>query len=355
MFDKTIIDSTVGIVGLRQPLDPTYAIIDTDNLASRSGYFVTDLPLVKVQYFKDCQDFEDITDSDFNTLLKEKQKSSISSVCSMVFIEESFRDRNVFYANANNNTEAETLIDGFVGFKIEVNKKKNIAFEITRVILDFQGNFGNIELQLYNTGDPNPIQTQTITITEQHQVVSLNWVVNNSGDTYKGDYYLGYVKSSSTPIPFKRNYNNSNVISNITDIDITPMQVKGHSGNVLFNLDNNDGLSENIGINPDVLVYDDYTDFILQNQRLFGRAVQLEMGISILSESMSSLRVNRNQRISDGEVLRMLQTLDGIDKDNVKVVGLRDQLIGAISSIKLEIDKLRKGYFGGKIKVATLI
>ncbi len=354
MFDKTKVeDDLVGIVGVRNPNDPDYSIIDVANQASTSGYFVTDISLVKVQYFKDSQDYEGITDSDFNDLLRTTQKSAITSVCNHVFAKEDFRDRNVLYKNANNNVDPETLTDGFVGWRINVTREKNVAFEITRVILDFQGNTpNNITLQLYNTGNPSPIQSKVIAISTQHQEETLNWVVDNSGNTYKGDYYLGYVKDATTPIPFKREYNDSNVLSNIGGLNIYPIEVVGHSGATLFDLDDEEGLAENIGVNPDILIYDDYTDFIKQNKRLFARAIQLQMAILMINESFSSLRVNKNNRIADAKVV---QVIDGVETDDgkLKIVGLRPQLFSEIIMIQKELEKLRFNYFGGRIMVAT--
>ena len=356
MFDKTKVETALlGIIGLRQPSNPDYAIIDTPNLASTSGYYVTDISMAKVEFYKDSQDYEAISDADFNDLLRATQKSAITSVCNQVFQTQDFRDRNLFYKYPNNNTDAETLNDGFVGWQICVTKEKNVAFEITRVILDFQSNYDNdITLQLYNTGDPNPIQSKVITITEQHQEEVLNWVVDNSGDTYKGNYYLGYIKSATTPVPFKRNYQSSSSISRIEGLVIESTKVDGHTGNVLFDLDSTEGLSENIGINPDVIVYNDYTDFIKQNKGLFGRAIQIDMAIKMMNVISSSLRVNKHERMAAAKV-RIVQDINGIDADNgkLKIFGLRAQLLGEISMIKKEVEKLRVGYFGGRIKVAT--
>jgi len=357
MFDKTKVEAMVGIVGIKQPLNPTYAIIDAPNLLSSSGYFVTDIAHVKIEFFKDSQDFEAIDDTDFNDLLRGVQKSAITDVCNLVFNTPDFQDRNLFYTNPSNNVDAEILIDGFVGYEIKVKKEKNFAFKITRVILDFKDNFGDIVLQLYNTGDPNPLQEKTITITEQHQVEALDWVIDNSGDTYKGDYYLGYIKSGTTPTPFKRDYNNSDTISKITGLSIWPMEVQGHSGSILFDLNATEGLSENIGINPDILCYDDYTDFILRNRTLFAPAINLKMAILMLNTSTSSLRVNRLQAISSQDTERMLQTLNGVDIGNgkLRVKSLHSQLNSAIETIQTEVSKLQLGFNGGRIMVATRV
>ena len=356
MFDKTKVEAMVGVVGIKNPVNPAYAIIDAANQASTSGYMVTDVPHVKVEFYKDAQDYEAISDADFNEQLRDVQKSAIVDVCNMVFTSEDFQDRNLLYTNSNNNVDPETLTNGFVGYQILVKKEKNFAFKITRVILDFQGNYPNdIVLELYNTGSPTPIQSKTISITQQNQVEELNWTVDNSSTTYKGDYYLGYVKSASTPIPFKRNYQGSNIITSIEGLNVTPMQVTGHTSGSLFDLNDLDGLSENIGINPDILCYDDYTDFILRNEALFAPAINLKMAILMLNTSISSMRVNRNQAISAQDTERMIQTLDGVEirGGSTKSPSLRTQLATAISTIQAEVNKLKKGYFGGRILKST--
>lgn len=357
MFDKTKVeDSLVGIVGVRNPSNPTYAIIDAANQLSTSGYFVNDIPLAKIEYFKEAQDYEAISDADFNELLRTTQKSAIVSVCNQVFNTNDFQDRNLFYKRPNNNIEAETLIDGFVGWKLQVKRKSNVAFKITRVILDFHSGIPeDITLQLYNTGTAAPIQSKVITVSANNQEEVLNWVVDNSDTTYKGDYYLGYIKTATTPIPYRRNYQSSSIISKIEGLTIEPMQVTGHSTNVLFDLTTTEGLSENIGVNPDIIIYDDYTDFIKQNRSIFAHAIQIDMAIRMMNVSASSNRVNKDQRINDSIQVKIFQSLNGADigEGRLKVQSLNAMLIGEIANAQTAIAKLKGNYFGGLIKVGT--
>jgi len=41
-------DSLIGLIGFKQPFNPDYAIVDSDNQLSKSGYFVTDNPYSRV-------------------------------------------------------------------------------------------------------------------------------------------------------------------------------------------------------------------------------------------------------------------------------------------------------------------
>ena len=343
-----------GLVGLRDSFNPDYAILDADNQISRSGYYVTDNAYVKLEYIKDSQDYKGISDVNFNLYLKRLQNSSIVNVCHRVFSRFDYLDRNLLYTNAQNKVNQETLIDGFVGYRIEVSRDSDIAFEIKRVLLDFD-TLGDFKLMLFNTSKQAPIFEKAITITDKTQEVVLDWKVDNSDITYKGDYYLGYVKTATTPVPFKRDYMNSSIMSKITHLRIQKVQVKGHSTETLFNLTLEEGLSENIGINPDITVYEDYTDLIIQNEMLFARAVELEFSIAILREQLNSLRTNSVQRDAEKQSLKILAEIEGTSGDSpLKLVGLRSLLIGEIKQISNEIDKIKRGYFNNGIRVNTI-
>lgn len=344
-----------SLVGLRDSFNPDYAILDADNQVSRSGYYVTDNAYVKLEYIKDSQDYKDISDLEFNEYLKRLQQSSIVNVCHRVFNRFDFLDRNLLYINAHNKVNQETLLDGFVGYRIEVSQDSNIAFEIKRVLLDFD-TLGDFKLLLFNTSSATPIFEQDITITDKTQVEVLDWKIDNSDVTYKGDYYLGYIKTGITPIPFKRDYDNADVMTDISHLRIEKVQVKNHATETLFDLTLEDGLSENIGINPDITVYEDYTDLIIQNEMLFARAIELEFSIAVLREQLNSLRTNQNQRDSEKQSMKILAEIEGTDGDSpLKLIGLRSLLIGEIRQIAQEINKLKTGYFNNSIRVNTLV
>lgn len=345
----------LGIVGFQQPYNPKYAIVDADNLLSESGYFVTDNPYAKIEYIKDNQDYLNISDEDFNLFLNELKKRSISNVCNQVFSDYDFIDRSLLFKNASNKIDLETLPNGFVGYKIQVSKDKNIAFKISRVLLDFDG-AGDIELLLFNSAKKEPIERKTITISTDHQEEVLNWVVDNSSDTYKGEYYIGYLSDSISVTPFKREWNNASVMTSPTCLNIEKIKVVSHNTDVLFNLDYLDGMSEDCGLNFDISVYEDFTDFTINNKMLFARAIQLDCIINCIQLYISSLRNNANQTQSAQLYQKLMIELEGTDSDSlVKVKGLKNQFIGEIASIRKEVNKMKKGFQKqGLIMVSTL-
>ena len=68
-----------GIVGLRQPYNPDYDILEAALIASSSGmYFDQFSSYVTVENIKETQPYVDITDDNFNLWLTDKIKDSIS-------------------------------------------------------------------------------------------------------------------------------------------------------------------------------------------------------------------------------------------------------------------------------------
>lgn len=360
-FDKSKIETALfGLVGFRQPANPDYAILEPDLLTSRSGKYVNDNPYAKIEYFKDSQDYKDISDADFNELLRQKVYSGISNIANSVFDKPDYIDRQLFYRyalNKGDGTDDNPL--GFIGYRIQVSNRKDLAFEIKRVLLNFDlggGSGETIDIVLYNSAIDTPIFSETVTITDTNQEVELNWVVNNTDAYYKGEFYLGYNYDPGAVSykPYKRDYNAANVLSNISEIYIEEVKVVGHNTNTLFNLEDYDGLSESTGLNFDVLVFDDFTDLIIQNERLFSEAIEMSIAIDMINVYRATLRSNRNQRKSEEHIIRVIQEIEGQDEvGSVKIVGLRQRLSGKLTKIKKEIDKLRKGYFGGMLMVNT--
>lgn len=351
MFNRTkVVDSLFGIVGFTQPFNPSFPVLEADNLASSSGYMVNQISYAKLEYFVDASDYKDQSDVQVNTLIRELQKQSITAVMNGVFNLPDFRERNLLYTHAQNKVNTETLPDGFIGYRIRVTAENNVAFSIPRVLLDFDGT-GSIELLLWNTGSQTPVESKVIAITTEHQVEELGWVLDNSGNTYKGEYYLGYNTTALTVQPFKRDYELSNVQTCYGNIVVEDIQVPNHNTNVLFDLTKRAGNSKATGINPDISIYDDYTDWIIANKDIFARAIYLDTAVKILSASIGSLRSNRNER-KGSDLAKMVLALSG--EEGAENGGLQGSLLQEMGRLRSEVKKLKVGLFGGPIMVDTL-
>jgi len=344
-----------GLVGFKQPFNPEYACVDDENQISESGYFVTDNSYAKIEYIKDNQDYLNISDEEFNILLRNIVSSSISSVVNQVFLEYDFTDRDLLFKNSSNKTDLTVLPNGFVGYKIEFTKNTNKAYSINRVLLDFNGT-GSIKLILWNTAAKTALKTKTITITTDHQEEELNWTLNNTDKTYKGDYYIGYLTDSLTVAPFKRELNSASVMTEFINLCIEKVYVENHNTETLFDLTLIDGMSDDNGLNLDISVYDDYTDFVVNNRRLFARAIQLECIIYCIQMYMASLRNNGNNIESGMLYEKMMIDLEGTATNrSISVKGLKNKLVTEITMIRAEIEKLIKGTTKkGQIFITTM-
>lgn len=351
MFDKaTIASNLYGIVGLRQPYNADYAILDANNIVSRSGYYSSDNPFARVEFLLDCMDYPDGTSANKNEVIKNMQISAITDVCNLVFDEMDFIDRQYIFNNTINKVDLETVVNGFCGFEMLMDIEKNVSFEITRVALNFSGT-GNITLALFNSAVTAPLFTKVVNITSDFQIEALNWYVNGATKEYKGRYYIGYIREASTvPIPYKRNYYDSEVISAIKFIDVksciaTPTTL---TNKVLGDLNSLTYGSECHGINPDINVFYDYTDLISRNERLFAKAIDLAFQIKIINSYLCSTRSNRNERISAELQNKATAEIEGITPAPATIhkSGLRTGLANEILMLKKQIKKLKDNYYG---------
>jgi hypothetical protein len=346
-----VVNDIFGIVGVEQPLDPDFPIIDAANLTSESGYIANQIPLSKLQYLIDTQDYKDIDTTQFNTLVTNTQKQSIAAVVSSVFNKPEFRERQMLYKYTQNKVNVETLPVGFVGYRVRVTKENNVALNIPRVLLDFQGT-GSIEIILWDSAKLAAIETKVIAITTDHQEEELNWVLDNTEGTFKSEYWIGYNTTGLTVQPFKRDYENSNIKTCYKDLIIEDRQVAGHTGTTLFDLTQTQGNSLSTGLNFDFMIYDDYTDWAISSKLIFAKAIYLDFAIKIMSSYLGSLRSNRSERKASNIAEMILNAIHG-DVETGKG-GMKNSLLGELSRLRKEVDKLHKGQNGGLLTLDTL-
>jgi hypothetical protein len=359
MFDKAkVITGLYGLVGLRQPTSTAYAILDAPNYGSRSGYYSTDNPFCKAEFLIDGIDDSAASDAQINTYIKQLQESSITEVCNQIFSDSDYIDRNFLYKNTFNLVATETVTAGFVGYQIIVSSKKNVAFEIPRILLNFN-NAGIVKLQLFQSNVPDALFEKTIAFSSDNHIEDLGWVIDNTADSYKGSYYLGYFTSNLTkarpvshvpmPFPYKRDYQNSIVKSEISELQIDNVFIPYITTEEIWDLSTNQLGNDNcFGLNPDITVFYDFTDLILRNEKIFSKAVDLSFQIKIINSYISSLRSNKNQRISADLVEKAMIELNGLVTSNsvLNKIGLIPSLRNEIVAVKKQIDKIKEGYFG---------
>ena len=356
MFDKTKVENgLLGLVGYRASLSPDFFVLTPANLQSDSGYYVNDSPYAELETLKDTLSYSSIDEIGFNSRLSQLTNSAITSVCNAVFHSKDhpdFIDRQYQFKNASNKINTESLDTGFIGEKIRIAKKNSVAIEITRVLMDFSGT-GDITLYLYNTNSIQPVETKVVTIASDHQIVDLNWKLNNTDGLNGGDWYIGYYTdeaAASSLAPYERDYNNASYESSITYVDLFKTFVKDHVDRNLWDLDKEEAESKTTGMNLDISVYYDYTDLIIQNKFLFADAICLEAAILFLNQIKASLRANKGQRIANANLTEIETSIEGQTSDKYqKVTGLRPSLNKQLELIQRKINSLVHGYRSGRI------
>lgn len=352
MFDKAKIQTSLsGLVGWKQPTNPAYDIVSAANLIARSARVVNENPLCKIEYLKETYDYPDVSDADFNTFLTSIVTDSAGQVCDRVFNESDFIDRNLLYQNAMNKINLETLPDGFVGYQLKKEELINTAFKITRVICEFSGT-GNLTLALFSSQNSTPVSTKVVAITSNRQEVALNWVIDNTSGYSECEWYIGYLTTGLTLTPFKRDYKEALIKSDISLMEIQSIQVDGISSLVLWDLLNTKYSSNTWGLNLDITVYKDYTDLIIQNEMLFAQAIQLQAQIIGLENIRATLRSNNYERRSN----EIIVEIEGIEVDGgITKIGLKSLLFNQIAQIKKQILNIKSGYTPNALDVYTTL
>ena len=141
-----------GVVGLRQPYNPDYDILESTITASSSGqYFDQFSSYVTVENIKDTQPYADITDENFNLWLTDKIKDSIVKGLQQCFSDEDLIENGLLFDNSIRKVSSDEIAnDGdFVGYEIDVAKSKDIKAVINKIVTEFSGS-GDVDILLFN-------------------------------------------------------------------------------------------------------------------------------------------------------------------------------------------------------------
>jgi hypothetical protein len=344
---QKVVNSLNGLVGFKQPANFPFTLSESVK-ASSSGRFVDDNEFIKLDFINATQSNATIDEQGFNDLLTDYTRKGIISLCDQIFDEPDFVERQLLYKNANDKIATEPFPEnvGFVGFQLEPESyRNNFAFEITRVILEFENTPGSLTLLLYNSAKKLPVfESDPINVTSELQEVELNWMLNDLEGLYRGEYYLGYRTDETTLQPIKRDFEDAEIRSVIKDMFIHPVYAP-QANRDLFSLDDVDNVTETWGLNPDITAYKDFTDQIIQNKNLLANVLQQSIQVVILESYMTTTRSNRDQRISDDMLKKVLVELNGISTQSYNSQGLKNALSSEITRLKQEIRKTQDGYF----------
>ena len=271
--------------------------------------------------------------------------------------------------------ENKTLFDGtgrlvdtitnkhnLVGFEIVPIRAKGIVVKINRIGLQFTEP-GEYTLYLMHSSNPEPVKT--IKVTKQKRG-SLEWFsfddlllpyegeFNDAGGSWFLCYKQSELPEGSMAIYKSRDWSKgpcsscsrNEVISwNAWSkfIEVHPFSVKETSLPETFGLWGIDAntytYDRNYGINIDLSVKCDLTDFIVEQRMLFRDIIAKQVAIDMLREFAYNANVRTNRHTMNVSKLDILYEIDG-DSSSMKKSGLSYQLDMAYKAISLSTEGL---------------
>lgn len=328
-----------GVVGFRQPYDPTYDILEAELLESSSGnVFEQFTGYVTVQNIKETQDYKDITDENFNLWLTDFEKDSISKGIGKCFTGDDLIENALLYDSGPRKSSDELLDnDGdFVGYEITVSKRKDIAVFVNKLIAEFEGT-GDVKLLLFNDNFVEPLETQTITIADKSSTEAVvDWMLPYANSVQGGTYYIGYLTDSLSVQAYNRNYDGSNDQHCYNAMHIQAIKVTGWNSETLFDIADIEYVSETFGLNFDISSYEDYTSIAVNNKNLFTDVIGYQFAADSLGLMYTSTRKNGVERLQKGNILLELNG-NYTDAELPMIEGVNSKLTKAIDSVKKQL------------------
>lgn len=322
-----------GLIGFRQSVNPDYAIVNSSNLASSSGsYYQEFSPIISIANIKDTQQYADISDADFNTLLTNMGNAAMSKVISNVFLENDFVENKVLFEHENVWTDTIGNNDSFVGYEITVSDRRELLTIINKIGLSFDG-VQNVKILLFHSSQNTPIQTETISSQALSEVFgSIDW----SLDKYLGGkWYIGYVRGELSSKAINREWDSANIQSCFNTLRIEPIIVDGHTTDTLFDINNIEYSDETYGMNFDITTMKDYTNLIIQNRNRFVNAFGLQFAVDVADLILKSTRSNRNERSLKAAALLERDGILNINEETQTIEGLYSKLNEEVKRLRL--------------------
>lgn len=331
-----------GLVGWRQPLDPAYAIVDADNLLSSSGQYFQDISaLVKVETLRNCVNYNDLTDEEFNDILRNIYTSAINKIMNALFYDNDLISNNLLFDYECDWTHKLTPSTAFVGYEIDVADSNKMTTIINNVKLSFDG-VDDVKLLLFHSSKKNPIKTINISTVENDEVESvINWELSHANNKSGGKYYLGYLTSYLTASAYDRLFESANIQNCFNLCRFTSMIVPEWDSETLFDVNNKEYASFTWGLNFDISEYHDFTSLVLSNKNRFVNILMLQVAAEVIDLIIHSDRING---VEANATSKALWELNGsyFNPEMPKVVGIIPKLKAELAELKSTLFKKQK-------------
>lgn len=305
----------------------------------------------------------------FSEWLESKTKASIQKAISRYYIEK------IVQGTYKTLCENKTLFDGtgrivdvvknrrnLVGFEIVPIRAKGVTTKINKIGLQFTEP-GEYTLYLMHSSMYEPVKVITLTKTRKN---SIEWFTvddlylpyQSENNDAGGSWYLCYLQSqlpegsqairkdkdwSKEPCKSCSRSEYTSWLSWSKYLEVHPFYVNEEMLNesmTLWDVENNEYTYDtNYGINLEVSVSCDITDFIVEQRAIFQDIIAKQVAIDMLREFAYNANVRTNRHSINASRIDILYEIDG-DSSSMKQSGLSHQLNLAYKAIKLSTEGL---------------
>ena len=273
---------------------------------------------------------------------KSLQRESKSLLERMVFFDGAGRINNTIPSGSN-----------IVGFEITPIRSMGVTAKISRVGLQMTGATGKVKLYLFSSDERDPIRTQEVTIAKGNG--SMEWFYLS--DWYmkgSGCYYLCYnqddlpegMEAINVARDWSRepcgtcNRGNLEAWRELTRfLQIAPYRVRAletfEEYPELWDIEDNVYTNtHNYGLNVEVSVGCDLSDFIIKQRDIFATCIQKQMAANVLRTMAMNPDVRVNRRQSNASREDLLYEVDGNPQG--RATGLGKELNDAYDALDLD-------------------
>lgn len=305
----------------------------------------------------------------FSEWLESKTKASIQKAISRYYTEK------IAQGTYKTLCENKTLFDGtgrivdvvknrrnLVGFEIVPIRAKGVTTKINKIGLQFTEP-GEYTLYLMHSSMYEPVKVITLTKTRKN---SIEWFTvddlylpyQSENNDAGGSWYLCYLQSqlpeSSQAIRKDKDWSKepckscsrseyTSWLSWSKYLEVHPFYVNEemlNEGMTLWDIENNEYTYDtNYGINLEISVSCDITDFIVEQRAIFQDIIAKQVAIDMLREFAYNANVRTNRHSINASRIDILYEIDG-DSSSMKQSGLSHQLNLAYKAIKLSTEGL---------------
>ena len=349
MYTASKILTLYGIAGWRVPTLATIPTLDASNKATKFGeYFDSVSKIVTLDNIYNCMENKDLTELQWNAMLKQMQEDAILRVVKSIFNDDGIiENRNLFNFESALNAKIANATD-FVGYEIELVKCMDIKAAINSIITSFDG-VGAVKILVFHSSQQAPVYTEEITTQTDSDLYTVpTSLMDLDPNTYQGGkWYIGYLRSGLTVQAYDRDYEDANIQTVFNVVKFEAIKFPNHDTETLPDVTTLEYTDESYGLNFNVSTYEDFTKIILNSARNLNTAILLQMAEIVLEMIINSNRENANKN-NLRNVASVELTADIAGDNSLPGGGIRYKLTK-------EIERLKEQYFPKSYGIKTTI